>query len=375
MTRVLMLLSNPFTHDPRLHYEACALVDRGYEVTVLAWDRKGVHPAEEERDGVRVVRVRNTRFMEALRYDLFRLRLWWSLAFRRALELHRETPFDVIHAHDLDTLPAGLRLKKRLNIPLIYDAHEIWGYMVAKDLPGFLVSHFLRMERRLVRHVDQIITVSEPLREYFESISRVPVAVVMNARPPFVTEYTPPENDVMTLLYIGALNETRFVDGIIEAMDGLEGVRCVIGGVGKPDYVEMLRKRAVRAGNVDFVGRVPFHDVLPMTLRSDVILAMFDPRDPLTRIGLPNKAFEAMACGRPLIASRGTYVGRFVEELGFGVTAEYSVGGLREAVIALRDDPGLRERLGRRALELAKGEYGWESQVRTLVRVYETLQR
>ncbi|MEE9197536.1 MAG: glycosyltransferase, partial [bacterium] len=131
-----MVLSNGFTRDPRVANEAESLVRNGYEVTVLCWDRDGTLPPQETRNGIRVLRLRNTAWMQLLPYDLFRLRPFWRLALRRSLDLNASTPFAAIHCHDFDTLPVGTSLKVRTGLPLIYDAHEIWGYLMAHELPG-----------------------------------------------------------------------------------------------------------------------------------------------------------------------------------------------------------------------------------------------
>ncbi len=368
----LMLVSNPVTYDPRVRAEARSLIEHGYRVTVLGWDGAGQAPPEEVIDGARVLRLSNTRYMRLLPYDLLRLRPWWRAAYRRATKLHQEDPFDVMHCHDLDTLPVGVRWKLATGSPLLYDAHEIWGYMVAKDLPSSVASYFLWKEKRLVRHTDQIVTVSEPVKAYFEGIASSPMTVVLNAKPVQATEYQPPDNPVFTVLYIGALNRTRFVLESVEAVATLEGVRLLVGGIGKAPYVASLEARSREIENVEFLGRVPHEDVLPLTSRADAVLAMFDPNDKLTRLGLPNKLFEAMATGRPILVSRDTYLAKFITREGVGLAVEHSKEGVREGLKRLRDDADLRETLGRQALKRAVEEFSWERQQERLLDVYES---
>ena len=57
---VLMILSNPFLVDPRVHKEAKALVDDGHKVTVIVWDRKKAYPPEDTVDGINLVRIVST---------------------------------------------------------------------------------------------------------------------------------------------------------------------------------------------------------------------------------------------------------------------------------------------------------------------------
>ncbi len=372
--RVLMVLSNGFTRDPRVANEAESLERAGYDVTVLCWDRSGTLPLEEKRNGVRVVRLRNTPWMRLLPYDLLRLRPFWRLARRRARALHASTPFAVVHCHDLDTLPVGTSLKAQTGLPLIYDAHEIWGYLMSHELPGDWEDYYLQKERRLLRVVDHVITVNQPLQAYFKGVAQAPVTVVMNAKPVRREAYRPPSNGAFTVIYIGLLHPSRFVEELVEAVRGLVGVQLVVGGVGKPAYVASMVARCRAVPNAEFLGEVPIQEVLPLTSKADAVVALYDPRHKLTRIGLPNKVFEAMVCGRPILVSRGTYLAEFVERNDIGLTIDHSLEGIREGLLRLEGDPLLREHLGRRALKRAAEEFNWERQEEVLAGIYERLQ-
>ena len=370
---VLMTLSNPFTHDPRVYNEAKSLVKAGYDVTVLAWDRKKVNPLNEVKEGINVVRVRNTKFMEFLHYDIFRLHFWWKKGYKKALELYKKNPFDIVHCHDLDTLPIGVKLKKKLNLPLIYDAHEVWAYMVAKDL--FWWRYYIKKEKKLLNYTNRIITVGEEYKKYLQSLTDRPIDIILNAKPLVMRKYKPPENDVFTLLYIGTLSKPRFIIEIMEVIKDIPGVKLIVGGIGKDEYIQKVKERAVEADNISFLGKVPLEQVIPMTWEADAIVCMFDPTDRLSKIGLPNKLFEAMVAGRPIIVSKGTYLGKIVEKEKCGLVVEYSKKAFRGAVINLRDNSNLREELGRNALNAAIRKYNWESQEKKLLYIYETLRK
>src|SRR6266508_2701407 len=114
-----MFVSNDVVHDPRVLKEGRALIRVGHDVTVVGWDRSGALPEEDERDGIQIQRVRTSGSMRLLWKDLFRNPSWW----RRAAQVAREIRYDVIHCHDLDTLPIGVRLKRATGRPLVYDAH------------------------------------------------------------------------------------------------------------------------------------------------------------------------------------------------------------------------------------------------------------
>ena len=369
-----MTLSNPFTHDPRVYNEARSLVKAGYKVTVLAWDRKRENPPKETKDGINIVRSYNTKFMDLLPYDIFRLHFWWNKGYKDALRLYNENPFDVIHCHDLSSLPIGVKLKKKLGLSLIYDAHEIWGYMVVGDLPKLWANYYLWKEKHLLKYVDRIITVNEPLKNYFRKITGKSVTIIMNCKPLQGTKYEPPNNDKFTLLYIGTLGKPRFLLELVDVVKELPDIHCIIGGSGsKQNYVDALKDKCSKVQNIDFIGRVPMKEVLPMTKKADAIVCMTSPDNPNSSRALANKQFEAMVCGRPIICTKNTYPGEFTEKQKCGLAIPYTKNDLKQAIIKLRDSPKLREELGRNALNAAIREYNWEKQEEKLLKVYEEL--
>jgi len=134
-----------------------------------------------------------------------------------------------------------------------------------------------------------------------------------------------------------------------------------------------IRDRCDTVPNVDFIGRVPFNEVIPMTKRADAVFFMVNPQDLNLRIAMANKQFEAMVCGRPIICTMGTYSGELTEQEGVGLAIEYDKEALKQALIKLRDNPGLREELGRNALRAAAKEYNWQRQEEKLLELYESI--
>jgi len=374
-----MFVANSLTNDPRVYSEATSLLKAGYGVTVVAWDSKRENPPRQTWDGIDIVRVR-TRLSPkygaaSWLWNGFNLLLWWQQAYRRALLLNKSLRFDVIHCHDFDTLAIGTMLKRKLKIPLIYDAHEIYGYMMARTFPLRVASIFLWLEKRLVTKADRIINVHEAQKRYFSTITDRPISIIMNCKPLQSMEYQPADNEgKFTVLYIGALHKGRAVPMLVQAVKRLQSVHCIIGGIGHPDYVQALKEECSRISNVSFLGRVPLDEVIPMTRKSDCVFLMVDPADLNNRMGLGNKQFEAMVCGRPIICTRGTYSGELTEREEVGLTVEYTEEALKQAIIKLRDNPGLREKLGRNALEAAIAKYNWQNEEMKLLELYKSLQ-
>lgn len=375
--RVLMLLANPFVSDPRVYREATSLLRAGHEVVVVAWDREGREPPRQCWDGIEIVRLRTKPKVRygpgSWLWNAGSLLLWQRSAYRRAMELHMERRFDVIHCHDLNTLAVGTRLKRRLGLPLIYDAHEMYAYMMARRVPRGVTAMLFRLEKRLVNRADRVINVSAPQKRYFETITSKPIDIVMNCKPLRYAEYQATDNEEVTFLYLGGLGTERSLPVVIEAARDLPGVRCLIGGSGRPAAVQEIKDACSRTSNVEFLGILPFDEVLPATKRADCVVLMLDPRDYKSRFTMANKQFEAMVCGRPIVCTEETYPGELTEQEGVGLTVEHDSRALREAMMRLRDDPALREKLGRNALRAAMTKYNWEREEQKLLQLYSDL--
>jgi glycosyltransferase involved in cell wall biosynthesis len=370
--KILMLLSKEFSIDPRVYHESISLHNKGHQVMVIMWDRKNSNFSEENIDGIDVLRIKNNKIMNVIPKDILRIPFWWRLAYKKALKLYKKNlfKFDVVHCHDLDTLQIGVWLKKKLHIKLIYDSHEIFSYMIAGSYPKFVAKSAFSLEKRLVKYVDSIITVAEPHAKYFRNICDKPVTLVRNCKQLFTQTYIPSTNNICTVLYIGNLNEGRFLKEAIEVCSNIERIRFKIAGFGSLEAYIKGYIREKNISNIEFVGIIPMNLVLSETVKSDIVFCVFDPNKPNNQVGPPNKIFEAMVCGRPVIATKNIYSGDLVQKLDMGRTTDYTKNGLKNVLVELRDNPLLREQLGKNALKAAIAEFNWPLQEKQLYSVY-----
>ena len=154
---ILMLLSNPFRPDPRVHKEARSLIAAGYTVTIACWDRIGQHPKKEIIDGINIVRFGpGSAFSQPAKF-LATLPRFWLKAFFFSMKQE----WGLIHCHDLDTLPVGILAAKLKCRPLVYDSHEIYSSMVEEVTGGVIFRLSRWLERKLVRKPDAVICVNE----------------------------------------------------------------------------------------------------------------------------------------------------------------------------------------------------------------------
>lgn len=364
-----MLLTNPFRPDPRVYKEAQSLIKAGYEVTIFAWDREGGFQESEVIDGIRIRRFHIPSSYGSISMVHGLLRFW--KAVRREA---KKEDFDIVHCHDFDTLPAGLKIARKMGKKVVYDAHENYASMIEFDVPRPVYLFVRHYEKRLAPKADGVIAVSRPVGDMLSC----DYTVVMNAR-----EIEEIDADLIekcrertggndfTVTYIGVLEPMRFLLEACESVKDMDGVHLLIGGYGRLEGE--IKACADRSEKITFMGRVPYADVLPCTAASDAVLCVFDPSNQNNVIGTPNKLFEGMMTARPVLATKGTYSGDMVEKYRCGIAVDYTPESFRKAVEFLRDNPDEAVRMGSNGRKAAEEEFNWGVMERRLLDLYDSL--
>ena len=380
MSHVVMLLSNAFRPDPRVARQAAALVGAGHEVTVLCWDREGQLSPRETVDGYQLERVQNVRTVYgAGARQLLHTPRFWHTAVSRVQTLQP----DVIHCHDLDTLPAGWWLRGRTGARLVYDAHEDYPAMMSLYLPRPMVRALSWLERRLLNRVDHTITASTVFADKLRGQGVDPVVTIGNfqsleafdavtaAELATTRERLDLSPDDLAVAYIGGLSRNRQLLPLIEAAQSLPGVQVLLWGDGHQR--EAVETAVARSPNARYFGWLPPAQ-MPLHVRSvDVIYYCLRPDYPGAIYNAPNTLSNAMTAGRPIIANDVGDLGRIVRETRCGVLlSEVTPRSIRQAVEDLRD-PNLRRRLGEAGRVAAEKHYNWATARRQLLEVYTHL--
>ncbi|MCK5024105.1 MAG: glycosyltransferase family 4 protein [Thermoplasmata archaeon] len=377
MAHIVMLLSNPFRPDPRVHREAKALVSAGYKVTILCWDREQKHTKQETIDGIQLIRLGPKSSFENTKLFLKTIRKFWKEARQEmsAMEI------DIIHTHDLDTLAPAIKEAKKRKIPLIYDSHEIYHEMAGERLSGFMIGLIKSYEKRLVKKPDVLITVNEKLEEIFRDFGARNTHVIMNCRREVpvneldvdVLEKKLDLKDKKTAIYIGVLEPNRQLLELAKAHTASQDDFVLIyGGYGSLEP-EIKKLADSSNGRLIFLGRVQPDKVPAYNEMSHVLLATYDPALKNNRLGAPNKLFESMSAGRPIVVTKGTYAGQVVENTGSGLTADYDGKTALVAISRLLADNELYSKCAKAGKLAFENQYNWLAQEKKLLNIYSSL--
>jgi GT2 family glycosyltransferase/glycosyltransferase involved in cell wall biosynthesis len=344
---VVVLRTNPKDSSlPRL----LTIIVEQYRTTALVWDRKGDYTCPVGSPGLTV--HRSTRPGEYYRpstvINVALLQPWFLWSVLRARP-------GVVHAMDLDTGIVGLVAARLLRVPFVYQCLDPYAASLPQGWPRVIARLVERIEDAVITAAD-LFVITDRLRLRQHSGASPRQVVELPNVPMFSVEPQAfSDSSGLTLGYIGALAPHRSLELIVDTAGGLadEGVRLVLGGFGSLEG-DLLRRTA-GFSNVTMLGWMPYDEALMTTMGSfDVFIQLGDPSHPAYRWVSPNKVFESMALGRPIIVADGTLAAERAMGAGHGVTVTYGdPADLRAALLALKDDVAHRRTLG----EAGRSEY------------------
>ena len=382
---MLLLTPSELTRDPRARRAALAARARGLSPVGLSGQISGADPIE--LDGVPVARLPRERIAPGLRaaglggmkrkgafvrearglYRLLRLARMTAGLYRTGRILGR---FDVVHANDLDTLPAAWLLARASGARLVYDAHELYTEQ-EPDPPRLHRAVAAALERLLARRADAVLTVSEPIAEELRRRLRLreKPAAVLNAPEVDETEPPPRVDGPLRAIYQGAMGPGRPLEDLLVAAEHAPEVRFTLRVAGADPAA--LREAAAHLPNVEVVDPVPPDRLVEALRGHDVGLVINRPVTRNDELVFPNKLFEYLMAGLAVAVPRLPGMTPLVEGEGVGVTYEPGrPDELGRELTALAREPERVVRLRETARRTALERYNAESQREALARIW-----
>jgi len=377
--KVCMHVTDAGYPDYRVMREATALVEAGYEVSMVDIIDERERPAGEDIADVHMKHV----FMPSL-FIPTRFKPWFLvksavMIVRGAIRLAR-TSADIYHAHDVKALPACYIAARLHHKPLIFDSHEI-----PLDDPNItrwrrLSALAARALTRMLPRCTGVITAS-PLyaREIHNEFHYHPeITLVRNV--PLYREI--PKSDrlrqhlglspnVRIALYQGNIQANRSLDQLVHAAPFLD-----------PDIVETTRVQLEDlivsngvADRVKIIPPVPYEELLDWTASADIGLTIFLPGFTRSiRYCLPNKLFEYLMAGLPVLSSQLDAIAELLEAYDVGqVLPSLEPSDVGASINAMLADPAALARMHGNALKAARQEFHWENEKQRLFELYDAI--
>ena len=227
-----------------------------------------------------------------------------------------------------------------------------------------------------IRFTDVLFLVDESRYEEVKGARINRLVYIYNSPPDFLDVKQEQEAQTgtrITIFYAGLIHKSRGMEYMTKAVEDLDGVRLIIAGTG-PDK-EFVEKSAGRCKKIQYIGWIPSYEgVIKKTLKADILFRFIDPKIPKSKYESPNKLFEAMMCGKPIIVSDGSSMANIVRKENCGLVVSYGdVDAIKEAIIKLKSDPQLYKQLGENGRRAYEEKYNWTMMERRLLDAYKDI--
>jgi len=372
--------------DARVMREATALVEAGLEVTIVDIASNRNQRGEENISGVRIKHIIKPSWFISTRFKPWYLVKAVQMIMRGTIKL-MSVSADIYHAHDAEALPACYLAARLRRKPLIFDSHEI-----PLDSPAItrwrrLSALAMRILAHMLPRCAGVITTS-PLyaREICNQYHYSKVTLVRNL-PPYrsvprndrLRQYLGLSSNMRIALYQGNLQPNRSLDILVHAAPFLEP-DIVIVMMGRS--VEQTRKELEAliaskgvAGHVKIIPPAPYEELLDWTASADIGLTIFQPDYTHSiRFCLPNKLFEYLMAGLPVLTSPLDAIAEFIKTYNVGqIVSSLAPADVATAINTMLADRIALARMSRNALEAAENELCWEKESPQLTGLYQKI--
>jgi glycosyltransferase involved in cell wall biosynthesis len=368
--KVTFSVTNCICYDQRVLKIAEAVSSLGCDITIIGRIRGDCC----KTDLVPFTTKRFNMFFKRgfLFYAFFNIRLFFYLLFHRS---------DLLVANDLDTLLPNYIISRIKSIPIVYDSHEYFT-----ELPEIQNRHFVKwfwssIEKYIFPRLKYVMTVSEPIASAYEQKYKVKVSLVRNlsTNADHVNKYTKQElniseGDLLLIIQGTGINIDKGAEELIDAVNCSTGVTLLI--VGSGDVVSKLKIQVDNykiPDKVRFYPSVSWENLIKFTKSADIGMSLEKDTNLNYRYSLPNKFFDYIAAGIPVIASDLPETGKIIKENNFGlILSSVTPIVIKEALEEIKSNPGRLLELKTNAASASK-KLNWENEKKKVIEFYNKI--
>jgi glycosyltransferase involved in cell wall biosynthesis len=401
----ILMLTNDRQIDRRILLQADSLQEDGWEVKILAMPTDSPSRVEDPR----VIRI-GSQNEHALRRENLVLSLYravrrhlsmnsWlmrqlkGLAWRFVVDQERfylrlfleeslRHPANVVVAHDLPMLAVGRQAAQAFGARLVYDSHELY---CEQEFPRWQQRTWAEIESRHIHACDQVITVNPSIAsELTRRYGVAEISVIHNAErmptEPLKSDYFHQRFKLparaRVLLYQGGLSAGRNIEALVDAMARMSAKDIHLVLLGDGQLSEHLTKRITLLGLGQCVHLHPGvaqEDLLRLTASADAGIIPYQATCLNNYYCTPNKLFEFIAAGLPILASDLPELRRLVEQNEIGLVRDLSSPRATAEAISEFFGDELEMEQRRQRLNVVQKSVSWQQEGEHLKRIYRKL--
>ena len=368
MKRVIVSVINDLVTDQRVNKSCLTLQKLGYEVLLVGRKQRKSPPMDERP--YMSHRMKLLFEKGPLFYAEYNTRLFFFLLFHKA---------NLLLSNDLDTALPNYFISKLKGIKMIYDSHEY--FTETPELVGRprVQRVWKRIEGFVVPRLKEMITVCDSIAELFQQKYGVKCHVVRNIPP---RASLPPKGDKEVLglpmdkhllvLQGSGINIQRGAEELVEAMQYLDD--CFLMVIGGGDVLSILKQMVVDLhieNRVRFLPRMSYADMMAYTQLAELGFVLDKDTNLNYRFCLPNKLFDFIQAGVPIVASHLVEVGKIIEKYDIGLfIPDHDPKSIAATIRKGLDDTESRIRWQQGLVQAAQ-DLCWENEQQVLIEIYK----
>ncbi len=373
---IVLLRSNPVDPDSRVEKEANSLIKAGYEVKIVAWDRDFKYKIKESflelNDGrVKIYKLgipstygEGVKNLKPFLIFQFRLLLW---LFKNRKKYH------IIHACDFDTAYTAYHCSKLLKKKLVYD---IFDYLFTNSGGNFsiLKKYIVHLQHTIINHANATIICTEKRKDQIRGTKPKKLVIIHNS-PPRLDENLPKlklNKNKVKIVYVGVLQDKRFIEELADIIKNNKEWELHIGGFGK--FEGYFKKQASEYDNIKYYGKLSYSKTLELEKSCDIMTAIYDPTVGNHYYAAPNKFYEALMLGKPLVMVKNTGMSEIVTQFNIGEVIDYNSESLKVAIENLIAKRNEWPEISFKMKKLYQKDYSWDEMEKRLISLYRELE-
>lgn len=374
--RVLFIRDNAVKPDVRVEKEIKSLIDQGINISVLGWDKMLKEKTDDYIIDNKTVNIHRFKIKCSLGGG-FKKNIIPLVKFQFAeliYLLKHINEFDVIHACDFNTaFTASIvcMLKKK---PYIYDIFDY--YVDTFSVPKFLKKFIEKLDHNVIKNSYRTILCSEKRVEQVGLGESDKYVIVHNS--PINEEIDlhaiqlKSDSNKYKISYIGTLAKKRRLDIFANAIQKMDDCEFHVAGFGELE--EYFKDLSLNSKNIFFYGKTDYKQTLCLEKKCDAMVALY-PLDVKNHVyAAPNKFYEALMLGKPLMMIKGSGMSEEIEKNGFGALVDESIQSMQQGInemIELSKQKNLPERMN----DLFIHKYNWDIMGKRIVEIYKALDK
>lgn len=372
--KIVFLRSNPVNPEPRIEKEIDSLDRNGFSTMVYCWDRSSKHKPRCDYLSINNKNIEITRVGIQSSYGAgfsknivpllkFQIQLFkWLKKYRKE--------YDAIHACDLDTGLIGMICAKIFHKKLVYDIFDY--YVDSYNVPSKLKNIVKKLENHVINNANVTIICSEKRKEQIRDSHPVRLEIIHNS--PNEMDMSKLENKKLKsgrvkIVYVGTLQDGRFLKELAEIVMCKKNCELHVGGFGKNE--EYFKRISFENNNIFFYGKLDYHETLELESSCDLMTAIYDPNIKNHYYAAPNKFYEALMLGKPVIMIKNTGMSELVEQNKIGKVINYDKQELSKAIDDLVLERENWDKISRRMKKIYQNNFSWKIMEKKLVALYE----